>query len=858
MAKREVTVVINGEEYVSKAADDAAEGMNRFTGKIGGWFKSFVDLKAAWDLAVKAAGFLKDQIAASFDAFDQYRASLQKLEGAAKLTGTPLTTLKEIADTGREAFKLSAGVANDFAAEVAKLASKAGDTSKAKDALAAFLEIGAARGMSSAQTLQAVQQAILGIDEGTDKLFSKNPSVIYKEFADRIGVSAAKLTDQQKAQALLTEATDSGLKVQGTYAKYLETSAGKQEQMNNSIESARVSFGQALDPLRAFTLQLGTKLMPVLGPLAVFIAQVLTLAFTGFGKVLNNVYGVVGLVAEGLGKVTGQKALEDWGARQVKSATEMGTALNELSDAARNLGRDVDASVSKQRQLDEAFRASTTVAGTYGTQTGAAHDKVKTASKGAADQLDADAKRINQLLTANLGPSLKDAIYLTEGALKSLGESAKVQLDPRQAEQFTRHMQSLVTEAGNVRTRLEAMPEPLQQSSGTSKDMAERMASIARAGIDAAQAFGVMNDEAAATLNTVINLGVSIARVAGGDQGGWAGIIASTAALLAKVLGGDPDRRRLINSNTEALRRLTDQVGTLNLSVTGEQFAKAQGALESVIGNLRGGRGAQNQADVLGALRRVGMSFGDLKKIADELGIQIVTSSGAMSVDGIKALLDAMKRMGGNLGRFGADYASQLQATRASFDVNQLDARGQLGALFGLAGNFNPQVLLGALNMGDLAGSRRRLADIFKRFNEGGFSASELGSLSGTQFLDLVTELIQRIDDLAKDAAPAPSGDTSADVAGVGSVPTGSTAQTVSEAVQEQTEAVSTLLTEHTALHTRIARATERTADAAEAILAAMRTAMVPDVMADGVDRTLEAARRQYAAQRGFQLGFGG
>lgn len=857
MAKREVTVVINGEEYVSKAADDAAEGMNRFTGKIGGWFKSFVDLKAAWDLAVKAAGFLKDQISASFDAFDQYRASLQKLEGAAKLTGTPLTTLKEIADTGREAFKLSAGVANDFAAEVAKLASKAGDTSKAKDALAAFLEIGAARGMSAAETLQAVKMAVLGVDEGTDRLFSKNPSVIYKDFADRIGVLAAKLTDQQKAQALLTEATDSGLKVQGTYAKYLETSAGKQEQMNNSIESARVSFGQALDPLRAFTLQLGAKLMPVLAPLATFIAQVLTLAFTGFGKVLNNVYGVVGLVAEGLGKVTGQKALEDWGARQVKSATEMGTALNELSDAARKLGQDVDSSVSKQRQLDEAFRASTTVASTYGTQTGAAHDKVKDASKGAADQLDADAKRINQLLTANLGPSLKDAIYLTEGALKSLGESAKVQLDPRQAEQFTRHMQSLVTEAGNVRTRLEAMPEPIKKGSDNSRDMAEKVASIARAGLDAAQAFGVMNDQAAATLNTVINLGVGIAKVAAntGDASGWAAIISSTAALLSKLIGGDPERRRLINANTEALRRLTDQVGTLNLSVTGEQFAKAQGALESVIGNLRGGRGAQNQADVLGALRRVGMSFGDLKKIADELGIQIVSSSGAMSVDGIKALLDAMKLMGGNLGRFGTDYASQLQATRASFDVNQLDARGQLSALFGLAGNFNPQVLLGALNMSDLAGSRKRLADIFKRFNEGGFSASELGSLSGTQFLDLVTELIQRIDDLAKEAAPAPSGDTSADVAGVGSVPTGSTAQTVSEAVKEQTEAVSTLLTEHTALHTRIAKATERTADAAEAILAAMREA-VGGGLSDNLDMDLEARRRAYAAQRGFQLSF--
>ena len=836
MAKREVTVVINGEEYVSKAADEAGKGMDRFTGGIKGWFKSFVDLKAAWDLAVQAARVLKDQLTSSFQAFDNYRSSLQKLEGAAKLTGTPLKTLKEIADTGRESFKLSAGVANDFAAEVAKLASKAGDTSKAKDALASFLEIGAARGMSSAQTLQAVQQAILGIDEGTDKLFGKNPSVIYKEFADRIGVSAAKLTDQQKAQALLTEATDSGLKVQGIYAKYLETTAGQTEQMNNSLENARVAFGRAMDPLRSFTLQLGAKLMPVLEPLIVLLAQGLTLAFTGFGKVLNTVYGTVGLVAEGLGKLTGNDTMREWGARQVKTATDMGKALNDLSDAASNLGKDVSNTATKQRELDAAFESNITKAN-------AAATGVSTAGRRMA------ATTIPELVP------LKAAIEQTDEALVSLGESAKQQLDAKVAAEFQRNMERLKAETEEVRKRFDATGSSVKSAGREARELADDVAVIARAGMEAAQAFGIMDNEAAATLNSVINLAEGVSKLfssGGKDPAAWAQVIASAANIISKMIGGDPERRRLIAANTDAMRQLRDRIGDLALDVTGEDFGRIQTALQSVVGNLRGGRGAQNQADVINALRRQGLGFGDLKKLAEQLGIQITSSSGALSVDGIKALLEAMGLV--ELGQFGTDYGSQLQQTRARFDVDQLDARGQLAALFGLGGRFAFGSLGNALNINDLAGSRANLKALFDRMNAGGLSAGELGGLTGVQFLELITDLIQRIDDLAKETADAGAG-TTVDVPGVGAVSTGGAAGTVQEKIAEQTASVTDLLKTHTALHTRIAEATERTADGVERIEQLLVEASRGG-LSDAVDTQLESSRRALAAQQGAAAAF--
>jgi hypothetical protein len=852
MASREVSVVINGEEYVSKAADDAGKGMDKFTGGIKGWFRSFVDLKAAWDLASGAARFLYDQVQRSFEAFDNYRASLQKLEGAAKLTGIPLQQLTALADEGRKAFQLSSGVANEFAAEVGKLAQKAGDTTKAKDALAAFLEIGAARGLSSAQTLQAVQQAILGIDEGTDKLFGKNPSVLYAEYADKIGTTAGKLTDQQKAQALLDATVEGGLRVQGTYAQYLETSAGKQELLNNALEEARVSFGRSLDPLRLMSIELGQKLLPVLNTLVPFIAKVVILTFTGFAKVLNNVYGLVGTLATGIGLLTNNNAMAVWGAKTAESASRFGAALNELSDAASKLGKTTETAADKQRAIDEAFRATTQQAKGYGTEVKDANEKVATSSKAAADQVTGDSARINELLNRNLGPGLKEAIKLTEGALKDLGESARTQLDPAQAEQFARHMQTLVTAAGDVRTRIEGIPEPVDRSNRTAQDMARRMGDIARSGLDLAAAFGVVSDNAATTLNTVINIGVNLARVIGSKgKDGLAELFSSIAALLVRMMGGENDRRRLIENNTEALRSLRDEVGNLNLDVTGEDFGKIQKALSGVLPLLAGGRGAKNQADIFNALRRVGLSFADVKKLADQLGVAVTTSSGAISVEGIRALLEAMGMV--ELGQFGQSFAEQMRALRAGFDISGADSRQQLLGLLNLGQRFAGESLSGIFGRGltDLASTRRGLVGLFERMQAGGITAAELGGLTGNQFLELITDLIRRIDDLAAlpDTSPLTTASTTAEVV--------TATQTVETAVKNQTEAVTDLLTEQSTLHTRVALATERTATAAEAILVEIRRAVTANTVAETVDQNLETTRRALAAQRGVQLSLG-
>ena len=90
MAKREVTVVINGEEYVSKAAASAETGLGGFTSKIPGWAKSVAVLTAAFAAVSAAVMAVKDFVLDSFASFDGYAASQTKMAAQSKLTGISL------------------------------------------------------------------------------------------------------------------------------------------------------------------------------------------------------------------------------------------------------------------------------------------------------------------------------------------------------------------------------------------------------------------------------------------------------------------------------------------------------------------------------------------------------------------------------------------------------------------------------------------------------------------------------------------------------------------------------------------------------------------------------------------------
>jgi hypothetical protein len=110
-----------------------------------------------------------------------------------------------------------------------------------------------------------VQQAILGIDEGTDKLFNANPSVLYEQYAASVGKSAGALNDSEKALALLNAALRDGGRVAGAYGEFLDTAAGRAAALDEQVRKTEEAVGQLLEPFRALGGEVAGDVLAFIG-----------------------------------------------------------------------------------------------------------------------------------------------------------------------------------------------------------------------------------------------------------------------------------------------------------------------------------------------------------------------------------------------------------------------------------------------------------------------------------------------------------------------------------------------------------------------------------------------------------------
>lgn len=186
----------------------------------------------------------------SFKDADALNESLEKLERTARRTGQSMNYLEGVSGDARKEFGLTRRAANDLTAEVVTLTSQAGQVELTSQALRAVLDVGAERGLSTGQTVTALDAAVRGLGEGTTALFDMDPQTLYGEYADSIGKTVGQLTQQDRAQAVLTMAMKEGAAAQGEYAKYMETAEGKQEKFRTKTEETSATLGRALEPAR--------------------------------------------------------------------------------------------------------------------------------------------------------------------------------------------------------------------------------------------------------------------------------------------------------------------------------------------------------------------------------------------------------------------------------------------------------------------------------------------------------------------------------------------------------------------------------------------------------------------------------
>ncbi len=256
-------------DRANRALGGVGRGMGSFGRSSGSLIPILGGVTAGLLGVVMALRGAKSYLDECYAASDRLDASQRSLAATARISGQNLGFLQTVSASAKDQFGLSAGLANDLTVELTKLASKAGQVEQTEQAIGRLLDLGAARGLSPEQSLLRIRQTILELDEGTDVLFNKNPSVLYRELAKELGGSAAKLTETGRATATFTSLMRDGGKVAGEYAKYLESPAGQQALLKIRTEEAQAAIGRSMNGIR-------TAVLPVLEELTKKLVEFVT------------------------------------------------------------------------------------------------------------------------------------------------------------------------------------------------------------------------------------------------------------------------------------------------------------------------------------------------------------------------------------------------------------------------------------------------------------------------------------------------------------------------------------------------------------------------------------------------------
>jgi hypothetical protein len=853
MAEKRVTVVIDGKEHVSDATKKADGALGGFSAKVPIWAKAAALAAGAYAAISAAIRGVKDIIVDSFRAWDEAAASQRKLESSGKLLGISQEYLNKIVKVGRDEFLLSRTSANEFAVSVATLEKKAGATGTAIDLLSSILNLGAAKGLDAAQSMQALQQSLLGIDEGTDKLFGKNPSGLFDDFAKVIGRAASKFDDTDKAAALAFATLQSGIVTSGTYQQYLESAAGQQEVMNTRMTEAKVTFAEALTPIRLTTMELAGNLLPVLGPLARVIGGALAAAVVTVAKVFNTLYGVTGNVIRDLGKLTGSKAMEEWGQRSAETANRLGAQLNEAGEAAGRAIRGVDNDVKKsaaEQKIVEDRRAEMVK------QMADLVEAAKMREGRAATNATRDTERAHRDLIRSVKETyemLNGLVVSHEDVLKRLSPSLKKAYDRTHIDAANEATKDIMRSTDDfVKKTFEGKEIGVgayQELSAKVRLAGFSIADAARTTLDFAQSFGVLDRESASALNSIVNMGTAIGRLAGGDFTALPQFLGGLANVMSTLIGGDSARRQLLRENSQALTKLSRDIGAMKLNITGEDLAKAQTALSGLTFKPGIANFAGNFTALTNALAGQGLTIGDLERIAKEIGLSIRDKDGQIQFGAIEQVFSALSTTA--IGRLGNNFQDQFRFFRDSQRIEGTTGAGAIGGVIDFLRNVGGVTALNGLDVSDPTALRDALRIIFTQLNNGE-GVQGLGRLTGSQFMDIILGLIGDIDNLGNaTGVPTSSGSVGGGdtVSGGGiSVPT----ETVQAVVKAMDSNVSTILTAHTTLHERIAAATEgsyaelRTVNTKLDDLIAVTAGQI-----DATDAKLEALRRMASLERG-------
>lgn len=314
------------ERGLEQGAERGARAVQSQMTGIGRAIKGFFALELV-QAAGRVLGSVTGALRNSAQAASETAKSYLRLSAASELYGIEQKTLNQLSTEGQTRLKLSAGVANELAVGVGKIAGAAGEATRSQELWARALDLGAANGLNAAKVGLALEQSFKGVDEGLNALGLADPGQLYAQFAASIGTTADKLTKAQEQQAILNAIVDAGSKVQGEYERQLEGNIGKLATWEATTRKAKETVGAALIPV---IVSLTGKLDGPLAGSVKFITGLLDSMVPALDRVIAKMQQM-GVAAARIAPLEMERALRD-GRDQIRSLSE------EMADDAKRLG----------------------------------------------------------------------------------------------------------------------------------------------------------------------------------------------------------------------------------------------------------------------------------------------------------------------------------------------------------------------------------------------------------------------------------------------------------------------------------------------------------------------------------------
>lgn len=267
---------------------------------VDGLVKKIATLGLAYSGVKDLVGSLSGALSNLNSVYLDQEKSVRRIAAASKLTGVPLTELQEISAELEKRFGVTTQQANEFTVAANKLTVAAKKPGKTLETLVKLFDLSAGQGLDAAESLERFKQAIVGMDEGTEALFSgKNPIDIYTEYSKVIGVSAAKMDDAQKKQAILNAVVRDGGILQGSYNEFLQDAAGKQSLAANKAQELRAELGKLLNDVYVPILEVANPILKMFSELDEETRKT-TLAATAFLVVGTKIPGLLNAIRGGV------------------------------------------------------------------------------------------------------------------------------------------------------------------------------------------------------------------------------------------------------------------------------------------------------------------------------------------------------------------------------------------------------------------------------------------------------------------------------------------------------------------------------------------------------------------------------